>query len=217
MTDGKRKSATLVVMARAPGVGVGKQRLAASIGRVQAWRINRALQAYTLRTVQDLRWRSVLCVTPDSAVSLSLPGVWPRDMARIPQGRGNLGERLSRALGLCRGKEPIAVIATDCLGLTRAHIAAAFHALRRRRFALGPSLDGGFWIFATSHARAAMRATCGVRWSTLHTLEDVRRRLPEPPAILGRLRDVDTIEDWRAAGLRPRVRCLERGEAGGRT
>jgi rSAM/selenodomain-associated transferase 1 len=190
-------------MARAPRVGAGKQRLAASIGRAAAWRINRALQAHTLRVACDPRWRSLLCVTPDCAVSLSLPNVWPARVVRVPQGRGDLGERMARMLGLCRDRECVAIIGVDCPGITRARIASAFRALKRRRFAIGPSPDGGFWLIATRRARLTAGAFRGVRWSTPHALADVTNRLPEPPAMLAVLRDVDTIEDWRNAGPQP--------------
>jgi rSAM/selenodomain-associated transferase 1 len=190
-------------MARAPRIGAGKQRLAASIGRAAAWRINRALQAHTLRVACDRRWRSLLCVTPDRAVSLSLPNVWPARVVRVPQGRGDLGQRMARMLGQRRKRESVAIIGVDCPGLTRACIASAFRALRHSRFAIGPSPDGGFWIIATREPHRAAQAFHGVRWSTPHALADVTTRLPESPALLAVLRDVDTIEDWRNSGPPP--------------
>jgi rSAM/selenodomain-associated transferase 1 len=190
-------------MARAPRVGAGKQRLAASIGRAAAWRINRALQAHTLRTACDRRWRSLLCVAPDGAVSLQLPNVWPARVVRVPQGRGDLGERMARMLGLCGRRERVAIIGVDCPGITRGRIASAFEALGRRRFAIGPSPDGGFWILATREPHRTAQAFRGVRWSTPYALADVVDRLPEAPAMLSVLRDVDTIEDWRNAGPPP--------------
>jgi rSAM/selenodomain-associated transferase 1 len=190
-------------MARAPRVGAGKQRLAASIGRAAAWRINRALQAHTLRAAFDRRWRTMLCVTPDRAVSLSLPNVWPARVVRVPQGRGDLGQRMARMFRLCGERERVAMIGVDCPGVTRGRIASAFRALKRRRFAIGPSPDGGFWILATREPHRAAQAFRGVRWSTPHALADVVTRLPEPPAMLAVVRDVDTIEDWRNAGPPP--------------
>jgi hypothetical protein len=94
----------------------------------------------------------------------------------------------------------IAVIGTDCLALTRRHIASAFAALRRKPFALGPAHDGGFWILAARHGAQAARAMDGVRWSSEHAAADVIARLgPQNTALLETLRDVDTLSDWRAA------------------
>lgn len=194
-------AATLIVMAKAPRIGQGKTRLAAELGRVEAWRINRALHAYTLRQTQGGRWRTILCVSPREALRLKLPGVWPRALARTPQGRGDLGARLARALAPHRH---VAVIGTDCPGLTRAHIAAAFAALKRAPFALGPAEDGGFWLLAARSGRAAARAMTGVRWSSEHAAADVIRNLgAERVALLARLRDVDVAADWRL-GLKRR-------------
>lgn len=143
--------AVLIIMAKAPRVGVGKTRLAKAIGKAEAWRVNRALQARTLRVSMDTRWLTLLCVTPDSAASLTLPGAWPAGVKRIAQGGGDLGARLARALGLRRR---VAVIGTDCPAISRALIAQAFAALKRAPYALGPTEDGGFWIFLP--ARGAM-------------------------------------------------------------
>lgn len=184
---------TLIVMAKAPRLGAGKTRLAQEIGALEAWRINRALQAHTLRVAQDERWRTLLCVTPDAAVNWRLPGVWPDDVARIAQGEGDLGARMARALAPHRN---VAMIGTDCPELTRAHIASAYRALRRTPFALGPAHDGGFWLIAARDGAAAARAMTGVRWSTKHAARDVIANLgPANVALLATLRDVDTAAD----------------------
>lgn len=186
---------TLVVMAKAPRLGVGKTRLAAGVGSAQALRINRALQARTMRAAIDPRWRTLLCVTPDDAVDLDLPGLWPRDVAREPQGEGDLGARLARAL---TARRRVAVIGTDCPELTRAHIAAAFNVLRQAPFALGPAEDGGFWLLAARDGSAAARAMVNVRWSSKHTAKDVIRNLgAKRVALLATLRDIDVAADLK--------------------
>ncbi len=182
---------TLIVMARAPRVGVGKTRLAAEIGKTQAWRINRALQARTLHVACDRRWRTLLCVTPDQSAAHTI-AVWPRAIARLPQGGGDLGARLARALA---GRRNVALIGTDCPGLTRALIKRAFAALKRAPFALGPAHDGGFWLLAARSGDVAARAMAGVRWSSQHAAADVLRNLGGEVALLPMLRDVDVAAD----------------------
>jgi rSAM/selenodomain-associated transferase 1 len=186
---------TLIVMAKAPRVGVGKTRLARDVGVVEAWRINRALQAHTLRVARDGRWRTLLCVTPDEAVTLDLPGVWPGDVARVAQGEGDLGQRMARALA---AQGCVAMIGTDCPGLRRRHVAAAFAALKRAPFALGPAQDGGFWLIAARDGAAAAGAMAGVRWSTRHAAKDVIANLGgRNVALLAMLGDVDRAADLR--------------------
>ena len=191
MTDGP----TLIVMAKAPRIGAGKTRLAAEVGRVEAWRINRRLHAHTLRVASSAYWETLLCVTPDHAIGLDLPGVWPSGVQRIRQGEGDLGERLARALAPHR---TVAVIGTDCAEITAAHIAQAFAALRRAPFVLGPAHDGGFWLFAARDGGQAARAMRPVRWSSEHTARDVMRNLGAcDVAMLSTLRDIDTAADLR--------------------
>lgn len=186
---------TLIVMAKAPRIGLGKTRLAAEIGKIEAWRINRALQARTMRAARDGRWETLLCVTPDEAMSLHFPGVWPQSFSRAPQGEGDLGLRLARALA---PHSRVAVIGTDCRDITRAHIASGFAALRRAPFALGPAHDGGFWLLAARDGAAAAGAMANVRWSTKHAAKDVMRNLgADKVALLARLRDVDVAGDLR--------------------
>lgn len=187
--------ATLIVMAKAPSLGVGKTRLAAEIGEAEALRINCALQAHTMHAAVDPRWRTLLCVTPDDAVELDLPDVWPSDVERIAQGEGDLGDRLARALAPHRH---VAVIGTDCPELTAAHIASAFAALDQAPFALGPAHDGGFWLLAARHGAHAASAMSNVRWSTEHAAADVIRNLGGANvALLATLRDVDVAADLR--------------------
>lgn len=188
---------TLFVMAKTPRLGVGKTRLARGMGRAAALRVNRFLQARTMRElVRDPRWRVRLLVSPDRDVRAQAPGVWPQRIARAGQGRGDLGARLARAFaGL--GRRPAAVIGVDCPDQNRRGVAAAFRAGRRFRAALGPTLDGGFWILAVRHARAAAPAFSKVRWSTSHACADMARALGGA-AFVETLQDVDEVEDWRA-------------------
>jgi hypothetical protein len=206
-----RRTPTLLIMLRAPGVGRGKSRLAAGVGRAEAWRIQRLLQARTLRIAHDRRWRTILCVTPDSAVRAPISG-WPARMERIVQGPGDLGARLSRAL---RGRKDVAVIGTDCPQLTRGHIAEAFAALKRAAFAIGPCTDGGFWILAARDGDAAAGAMAGVRWSCAQTLDDVLGRLGALPAELATLRDVDTAADLATLRRARSLKTTKSGPVGG--
>ncbi len=193
---GEELKPTLLVMIKAPRIGRGKSRLAAEIGRVEAWRINRALHRHTFHIAcDDPRWRTIMCVAPDRSVRAALPGIWPAHTQRAGQGTGDLGERLARALG---GRRNVAVIGADCPELRRRHIASAFGALKRKAFVLGPAVDGGFWLLAARRGRDAAMAMAGVRWSTRHAARDVIRNLGAANvALIDMLRDIDTLSDLR--------------------
>jgi uncharacterized protein len=187
------KGDTVIVFARAPRLGAVKRRLAHGIGAMAALRFYRGQLAATLAEVsRDGRWRTLVATTPDRAR-------WPLRVPRIPQGPGDLGARMARALG----RFPRAVIVgSDIPGLARHDIAEAFRALGRADAVFGPAEDGGYWLVGLGPRRPA-HPFADVRWSTEHALGDTLanfhgRRI----ALLRSLRDVDTEDDLRVVRLR---------------
>lgn len=189
-------TSNLIIMAKAPALGRGKTRLARAVGRAAALRINRALQAHTLRVACAGSWNVLLAVAPEPARFLRLPGVWPAHVVRRSQGVGDLGARMKRVMGPIGGQ--VAVIGTDCPEISARDIACAFRALGRAPVAVGPTTDGGFWILAARRASDVVHAFAGVRWSSAHTLDDLERSLRVRAVRLRTLSDIDTIDDWRA-------------------
>jgi hypothetical protein len=191
-----RRRGLLVLFARAPRLGAVKRRLAREAGDLAALRFHRAmLRSLARRLGRDRRWRAVLAVTPDRA---RFP-VAAAPLPRLPQGRGDLGERMARALA--RHRRAV-LVGSDIPGIGAADVAAAFRALDGRADAVfGPAEDGGYWLVGLGPRRppAPFR---GVRWSGPHALADTLancrgRRV----ALLRRLRDVDDAADlaaWRA-------------------
>ena len=181
---------TLIVFARAPAIGVGKTRLARDVGRVEAWRLYRGMSAGLIRSLRDPRWRMVVRVSPDRAA---------RGRGLQPQGGGDLGERLRRAIR-AYGRAPVAVIGTDAPEASPARVWAAFRAARAAGAAFGPADDGGFWILALSARRARRVAFAGVRWSTARALADAEAAVGAS-ARVETLADVDdgaALAAWRA-------------------
>jgi uncharacterized protein len=184
----------LVLFARAPRLGAVKRRLAREVGDVAALRFHRAMLASLARRLgRDRRWRTVLAVTPDRAC-------FPTPLPRVAQGRGDLGERMARALA--RDRRAV-LVGSDIPGIRAADIAAAFRALDGRADAVfGPAEDGGYWLVGLGPRRPA-EPFRGVRWSGPHALADTAancrgRRV----ALVRRLRDVDDaagLAAWRTA------------------
>lgn len=179
---------TLVIFARAPRLGAVKRRLAKGIGARAALRFYVGQLAAVLRaTARDRRWRTVLAVTPDRA-----PARWPMAVPRVAQGRGDLGQRMLRAM---RPHRRCVLVGSDIPGVAASDIAAAFRALGRADAVFGPARDGGYWLVGLGPRRPAA-PFAAVRWSTRHALADTEanfagRRL----ARVRTLRDVDTAAD----------------------
>lgn len=184
---------TLVVMVKVPRPGRVKTRLGRDIGIIPATWWFRHQLARLLRRIEDPRWDVVLAVAPDAEGLMSR--CFPAHLTRWPQGPGNLGDRMERAMRRARG--PVCVIGADIPGVTRAHVAQGFTALGNHKSVFGPAPDGGYWLIGVrSGSGLRPRALDGVRWSTSHAMADSRSALgAEPAALIATLADVDTGED----------------------
>lgn len=192
---------TLIVMLKEPRPGRVKTRLARDIGQVAAAWWFRHQCTRLLQRLRDPRWRLVLAVSPDQDGMASR--VWPADLPRLPQGAGDLGDRMARAMRRAP-PGPVCVIGADIPGVTRAEIRRAFRALGAADVVFGPATDGGYWLVGVRNARRVPRSLFrDVRWSTEHALADTRASVPGlRVGLVDRLADVDTLEDLRAARAR---------------
>lgn len=180
-------------MVKLPRAGRVKTRLARDIGSIAATWWFRHQVARLLRRLRDPRWRIVLAVSPDLALSSR---TWPADLPRIPQGGGDLGARMARAMSAAP-PGPVCVIGADIPGITRAAVWRVFRALGPAEVVFGPAEDGGYWLVGVRNARQMPRSLFdGVRWSTEHALADSLASVPGLRiALVDRLADVDTVDD----------------------
>ncbi len=181
---------TVIVFARAPRLGAVKRRLAGDIGNRAALRFHLAtLHRLARALARDRRFNTLLAVTPDGARFRPAP-----PLPRIGQGRGDLGQRMHRAVTRVR-RGRVAIVGSDIPEAKPADLAAAFRALGRADAAFGPAEDGGYWLVAFGPRRPS-RPFARVRWSSEHALADTRANFrAHRVALLRRLRDVDTAAD----------------------
>ncbi len=185
---------TLVIMVKEPHPGRVKTRLGRDIGLVGAAWWFRHQTRRLIRRIRDPRWQIVLAVSPDREGLTSR--VWPADLMRVPQGRGDLGDRMARMLrGMPPG--PVCLIGADIPDVSPAHIARAFAALGDHDAVFGPAPDGGYWLIGAKHGSTLPKGLFhDVRWSTEHALDDTLATLPNlRVAMIDTLLDVDTVAD----------------------
>ncbi|WP_080456708.1 TIGR04282 family arsenosugar biosynthesis glycosyltransferase [Roseovarius sp. A-2] len=187
----------LIVMVKEPRPGRVKTRLGRDIGMTAAAWWFRHQVARLLREVEDPRWHLSLAVSPDRVGMTSR--VWPAHLPRLPQGPGNLGDRMGRLLRNAP-PGPVCIIGADIPGIRAAHIARAFDALGRHDALVGPAHDGGFWLIGLRRTgRVPDGLFQGVRWSTAYALRDTIDSLDgQRVALTDQLRDIDTAADLRA-------------------
>ncbi len=195
MTPVRGPGRSLVVLAKEPRPGRVKTRLAREIGPIDAaWWFRHQLARLLRRVGHDPRWRTVVALAPDTAVpSRALPPA----MRQMPQGPGDLGARMARALA-AQPPGPALLVGSDIPGISAAQIARAFAVLARHDAVLGPAEDGGFWAIGLKRGGVAVPAGmfAGARWSTAHAFDDTLASLaPLSVGLADRLGDVDSLAD----------------------
>jgi rSAM/selenodomain-associated transferase 1 len=185
-------------MAKAPVAGRAKTRMARDLGVGTAIRFSRhAITAVLARVAPSRAWQTVLAVTPDAATAWRM---WPRGVAHMPQGAGDLGARMQRIMRHSP-PGPVVIIGTDVPALGCAHVREAFRLLGRHDAVFGPATDGGYWLIGLRRRPRLPNAFHGVRWSTAHALADTAANLNGYSiALLPALSDVDTLADLERCG-----------------
>jgi rSAM/selenodomain-associated transferase 1 len=191
---------TVVVFARAPRLGTVKRRLAKDIGDRAALRFHTRTLIRLLRgLLRDRRFRTVLALTPDGARDRL-----PVKVARVAQGRGDIGQRMDAACRAYR-KGNVAIVGSDIPDANADDLRAAFRTLGHYDAAFGPAEDGGYWLVALGPRRPAQPFD-KVRWSTEHALADTLRNFRgRRVARMRVLRDVDTACDLPMHSRRSRL------------
>ena len=161
-------------MARAPS-SEGKTRLAPHLSASELASLRAALLADTLLVLQPLPAVTVF-FTPDEAeqeiATLSSPAI-----DRKPQGDGDLGARMLRALRhLIRrdGDAAAILVGSDIPLLGVDHLREAAQTLEERGgVVLGPADDGGYYLIGMTQARPGLFDE--VAWGTDSVLTDTLR------------------------------------------
>jgi hypothetical protein len=186
----------LIVFAKAPRLGSVKTRLARGIGAAAALGFYRRSLDRTVRLGAALPGVStVVRTSPDGAAQ---GRYFPPRLPVLPQGRGDLGRRMARALDAC-GDSHRVLIGGDIPGITPAILRGAFEALDGHDAVFGPAEDGGFWLVGLRAGFRPRRLFRGVGWSQPTSLADSLATLPPGCriAFTETLNDIDDLEDYR--------------------
>jgi rSAM/selenodomain-associated transferase 1 len=187
-------SRLICVVAKEPAPGQAKTRLAKHLGDEAAAALARAFLCDALDLARKVAGAQLAIAyagdpktLPSSAEGFSC---WP-------QGEGDLGARMERALR--RGLEHaqhVLIIGSDSPGLPVRHLEQAFELLRDHDAVLGPADDGGYYLLGLNRCPEGLLAE--LPWSAADTAERTLARLCEQRfrvALLDRWFDVDELAD----------------------
>ena len=178
----------VVIFAKYPKAGAVKTRLAETIGDTAALRVYRALLDHTLIEARSSGLPAELRY--DGAEAADFTQLVTGEIDLVPQGGGDLGERLARV------QAPALVIGSDCPGLTAKKLRKAAKALAEKDAVIGPATDGGYWLIGL--ARPMPFLFEAMPWSEPGLLAATLSKLDEAGigyAMLKELGDIDTEDD----------------------
>ena len=194
-----RPEPALVVFARAPEPGRVKTRLAPLLGDMGAARLHARLVERTLQTALAAGFDGIELYCSPSTRNPFFGRMKKRFGVRLrEQGRGNLGERMCRALRRALHRNTSAIlVGSDCPALRPADLRAAVRALQSGADAvLSPAEDGGYALIGVR--RVSRELFVGVEWGSARVLAQTRRglrRLRWQWTELRTVWDVDRPED----------------------
>jgi uncharacterized protein len=196
-----------LVMAKAPVPGRVKTRLGATTGMQRAAELALAALFDTLDGCEDVFGASRCYLALDGALSEALGSaaleLRLRDWTVLAQRGAGFGQRLANAhhdVGDLAGA-PVVQIGMDTPQVAGDNdLDDVIAALHDSDAVLGPAEDGGWWVLGLNDPTFAS-VLPAVTMSTPRTCEDTRQALLSvgaTVAIVGTLRDVDTVADAEA-------------------
>lgn len=193
----------VLLFAKAPRPGFAKTRLAATLGSQAAAAVYRALGTRIVRQIAPVSSITVWFDPPDALLEMR---AWLGDHTYRPQPKGDLGERLVHAFATHftnASPGPALAIGADAPDVSAIIMHQAAEALVDSDVVLGPSRDGGYYLIGLT--RPCPELFTDVPWGSGRVLEatlSACRCAGLRVATLPVLRDVDTVEDLTALGLR---------------
>ncbi len=216
MTTPKPMRVGIAIFVKTPGHSPLKTRLAAGIG-IDAAQQFHLLAAVAVAAVARQAQRYMPLLTTHWAVAetaaINAPA-WA-SLPRIEQGEGDLGARMGQVTDAMLARfDAVLLLGADTPQITAADIIGAAQGLQASPHVIGPSVDGGFWLFATRGCVPAA-AWSGTPWSQADTAtrfcdalrKDALFSDPLSEASIARLRsvrDADIADD-----LLPLLRDLD--------
>lgn len=202
----------MAIFAKNPEPGRVKTRLMPVLHAHEAADLSRALLLDTVDVVEGAGAEMAVAFAPPSG-RRAMQRLLGRYRRLIPQGPGDLGDRLASVLGrLSPGRRPVLAVGSDCPALSAALLRRAADRLQEVDVVLGPALDGGYYLVGVKAPHPEIFA--GIPWSTDRVLEATRGRIESAGlshVLLEPARDLDTPDDlyeWyagaRAEGLHDR-------------
>lgn len=185
----------IIVFAKNPVLGKAKTRIAKDVGDQKAFEIYKNLLSITEDILNEIPIDKYLFFTDFIDEKL-----WALNNLNYRlQSKGGLGKKMADAFinVFHSGHKKALIIGSDCPYITKELLMDAFEQLESTDHILGPTIDGGFYLYGTNKFHSFIFD--GIIWSSETVLENVLNNIQnigEKYTLLPTLSDIDHIEDW---------------------
>jgi len=192
----------LLIFAKYPAPGAVMTRLCPPLTPEEAAAVQRAcIRVLCERAFRSWPVRPVLVISPDDAEERFREFVGPY-VPIMPQGTGDLGERLTRAAqsALADGSPEVLIIGADSPTIRADVLTAASEKLEKADVVIGPCDDGGFYLIGLKRVEDGMFAD--IDWGTQRVMAQTTRRIKARGMSLAKLGpwyDIDRPADLERA------------------
>ena len=202
----------IILFTRYPEPGTTKTRMIPKLGAEGAAELQRQMTRHIVSRVAQFAglYSTPLEVRFDGGNKNLMEAWLGIGLDYSPQGKGDIGLRMGRALadGFGSGYDPVVIIGSDIPAITADIVEKAFEGLKVHDLVLGPAVDGGYYLIGmhkTAFIEANLRLFNGIRWGTDKVLSRtlaVAKELRLKYILLDTLDDVDRPQDlevWQRA------------------
>lgn len=198
---------TVIVFIKASEKGRVKTRLAKGVGDAAALELYRCFVTDVLDMVQSTPWALRVYYYPENAYDPVRTWLGD-DLDLFPQKGLTLGDKMENALAdtFAAGYERAVLIGSDLPDLPSGIIDTAFTGLEQCSAAIGPSLDGGYYLIGFTAKGFTPRIFHGIPWSTNQVFDLTLSRFKDLQVshyTLPVWQDIDTQEDLNSLTLDP--------------
>lgn len=192
----------ILLFARVPQLGKVKTRLAGTLGKDTVLRLYMCFVEDIFETTRQKKYDTTVCYYP--AEEASKISTWLGNTVEYqPQSGRTLGERMQHAFRLIfsKGVDQAVLIGTDIPDLEPDIIDEAFSSLVDNDVAIGPTVDGGYYLIGFRADSFNGTVFSEVPWGTEHVFRKTIQLMDQVglrKKILPVWQDIDTIEDLEA-------------------
>ena len=147
----------VILFTRVPRPGATKTRLLPVLSPEQCAGLHWAFLKDLARVYEGLEADLFVAYTPDPGWE-GLEDVFPKATGFVPQKGADLGEKMYRAIRtvLKLGYEAVVLTGADLPLMEKAHLRSGFAALEEKDIAIGPTMDGGYYLIGMKEPRKTL-------------------------------------------------------------